>query len=188
MKKFLGITSGMVAIFLMLGCATVNVYVTFPEKEIKNAATDIEDSLGGGGERGRLRQPLRQPLNFNPFSTLLYAETISPELKIYTPEIKAALASRKKRFRLINEYKSKGVIGENNKALVQIRGVATSSVQRLVREENKDRMTIYQALVRQNNMPSGQLTIVQDQFAAVHREKANRGEWIQLPNNNWIKK
>ena len=182
MKKFLGITSGIVAIFLMLGCATVNIYVTFPEKEIRNAATDIENSLEGGGETGRF--------NFNPFSppALLYAESVSSELKIYTSEIKTALASRRKRSSLVNEYKSKGVIGENNKGLVQIRGVATSSVQRLVREENKDRMTIYQALVRQNNMSPEQLEIVQEQFAAVHREKANKGEWIQLPTGKWIKK
>jgi len=186
MKNFLGITSGIVAIFLMLGCATVNIYVTFPEKEIRNAATDIENSLEGGGETGSLRQPL----SFNPFSppTLLYAESISPKLKVYTSEIKTALASRRKRFSLINEYKSKGIIGENNKGLVRIRGVAPSSVQRLVREENKDRMIIYQALVRQNNMPPEQLEIVQEQFAAVHREKANKGEWIQLPTGKWIRK
>lgn len=185
MKKFLGITSGIVAIFLMLGCATVNVYVTFPEKEIRNAATDIENLLEGGGETGRLRQPP----SFNHFlsPTLLYAESISSELKVYTSEIKTALDSRRKRLPLINEYKSNGIIGENNKGLVQIRGVATSSAQRLVREENKDRMTIYQALVHQNNMPPDQLAIVQDQFAAVHREKANKGEWIQLPAGNWIK-
>ena len=181
MKKFLGITSGIVAIFLMLGCATVNIYVTFPEKEIRNAAADIENLLEEGEDAGSF--------NFNPFtSTLLYAESISSELKVYTPEIKTALASRRKRLRLINEYKSKGVIGENNKGLVRIRGVAASSVQRLVKEENKDRMTIYQALVRQNNMPPEQLEIVQEQFAAVHRGKANKGEWIQLPTGKWIKK
>ncbi len=185
MKKFLGITSGIVAIFLMLGCATVNIYVTFPEKEIRNAAADIENSLEEGEDAGSLRQPL----SFNPFtSTLLYAESINSELKVYTPEIKTALASRRKRLQLINEYKSKGVIGENNKGLVQIRGVAASSVQRLVKEENKDRMTIYQTLVKQNDMPPEQLEIVKEQFAAVHRGKANKGEWIQLPTGKWIKK
>ncbi len=180
MKKFLAITSGMIVIFLMLGCATVNVYVTFPEKEIKNAAVDIEDSVEGAAGS----------FNFNPFSppVLLYAATIKSELKVYTPEIKKALSSRKKRFPLIDEYMSKSLIGENNKGLVQIRGTATSALQRLVKEENKNRMTIYQALVRQNNMPSSQLEIVQEQFAAVHREKARRGEWIQLPTGRWIKK
>ena len=179
MKKFLTIASGMVAIFLLIGCATVNVYVTFPQEKIKDAASDIESQLEEGG----------RSFNFNPFAPrLLYAETITPELKVYTPEVKNALASRKARFSQIKEYRRKGVIGEDNKGLLQIRSAATSEVKRLVREENRDRMTIYQALVRQNNMPPDQLKLVQEQFAAVRREKANKGEWIQLPNGNWIRK
>ncbi|HCG77272.1 MAG: hypothetical protein COZ37_03885 [bacterium (Candidatus Ratteibacteria) CG_4_10_14_3_um_filter_41_18] len=179
MKKFLSIIPGIAIIFLLINCATVNVYVTFPQEKIKDAAIDIENQLEEGGKS----------FNFNPFASgLLYAETITPELKVHTPEIEKALASRKARFPQIKEYKRQGVIGENNEGLLEIRGNAEIQVQRLVKEENKDRMTIYQTLVQQNNMSPGQLKVIQEQFAATRRKRAKKGEWIQLPDGDWTQK
>ncbi len=106
------------------------------------------------------------------------------DLKKMTPEIEAALKNRQARFSTLQRSKQAGTVGENNQGYV----TALQGDQGLVSQENRDRETIYQGLVTQNNLGSNGLQEVQRAFAEVQRDKASSGEMIQSPAGDWVRK
>lgn len=118
------------------------------------------------------------------------AEAQVPELKTQTPEVMAAVGSRRQRFPQLSAAMAQGCIGENNQGLVEARpGTGCPpGVGALVSGENRDRMLIYRALVEQNNMPPGDLVRVQQAFAKTNRERAAPGTWVQSPDGQWTRR
>ena len=118
------------------------------------------------------------------------AEAQVPELKTQTPEVMAAVASRRDRFAQLSAAMAQGCIGENNRGLVEARPGTTcpGNVGALVSGENRDRMLIYRTLVQQNNMPPGDLMRVQQAFAKTNRERAAPGTWVQGPDGQWARR
>jgi len=106
------------------------------------------------------------------------------DFKKMTPEIEAALKNRQARFGALQQLKQSGAVGENNQGYV----AALQGDQALVSQENRDRETIYQGLVAQNNLGPGGLGEVQRAFAEVQRDKASSGEMVQSPAGEWGRK
>ena len=188
-----------VSMLLLTGCLAVTVNVHFPQEKIDSAAASIEDLV-----RAPKEAPTAPPASTPPRSEGIVpalarvtawlqpaaAEAQVPNLKTQTPEIMAVIQSRSSRYPQLAAEMAKGCIGENNQGLVEARPGTNCSpnVGALVSGENSDRMKLYQTLVQQNNMPSGDITRVQTAFAKENRERAPAATWIQDESGGWRRK
>lgn len=107
-------------------------------------------------------------------------------IKEMTPEVKAALDSRRERFEQLEQLKSSGTVGENNKGYVEVL-VNKGNAKAIVSAENKDRKVIYLTIASQNGLEEA-LSTIEDVFAQVQRDKADSGEKIQDIDGKWIVK
>ncbi|MEO6423038.1 MAG: DUF1318 domain-containing protein [Candidatus Nitrotoga sp.] len=95
----------------------------------------------------------------------------------------------------LNRYKSMGIFGENNKGgitLLEPEKVELSGrafVDNLIKEENEDRLIIMSRIIETNEtLSSTDAPRVQKMFASLNRDKALKGERIQLDSGKWIQK
>jgi len=185
---------------LLHGCLSVTVNVAFPQEKLEGAAASIEDMVGSGPPagpapaaparkpEGRVPEPARPRLAwFQP--AVVEAQEV-PELRTRTPEVMAAIESRRKRRPELDAVARTGCLGENKGGLVEARPGQNCppTLGQLVAAENADRMFLYKTLVAQNSMPAADITRVQAAFAKVRREKAAPGTWVQLENGQWTRK
>jgi len=141
---------------------------------------DIEDMVSGKkpiegeGEEKKSKEKDSSFLRFLGIETLWAEE--------YSSQTLEAIKRRKERYSQISSYKQKGYLGENNQGLVEIRESAEDNeLQNTVEGENQDRETIYQEVLRKQNLPTEAISQVKYYFARVNRERAKPGEWIQAP-------
>ena len=92
-------------------------------------------------------------------------------------------------------FKRLGLVGENNKGGVTLLSPEKVSsedkafLDNLLKEENEDRLVVMHRVVETNEKLTPQdLPKVHTMFAALNRDKAVKGEWIQLENNKWVQK
>jgi len=114
------------------------------------------------------------------------------------PDVVQAYRNRGKRLDVINNMLSQGKVGLGNKGLLVQRGDLTNEEKADFNAENKDRETIIEgmakAIVKINNIdPTSQnikrvIPEAAEQFAAVRRNEAQPGWWIQLPDGSWRQK
>lgn len=185
-----------VTLLVVAGCVPVTVNVYFPQEKIDSAAGNIEDLVRGGTEGKPAPPPVKKDDKQGWFWAPSAAEaqvTVQvprvPELKTRTPEVMASIESRRQRFPQVQQWKTRGCIGENAQGLVEARpGQGCGpEVGGLIAAENRDRMTLYRTLLQQNNMPPEDLPKVQAGFAKANRERAQGGEWIQT-ETGWVRK
>ncbi|WNM60505.1 DUF1318 domain-containing protein [Candidatus Nitrospira neomarina] len=95
----------------------------------------------------------------------------------------------------LNRYKSLGIIGENNEGGVtllepeKVQPDDRAFVENLIKEENEDRLAIMGRIVETNEtLTPSELPRVHKMFAALNRDKALKGERIQLDNGTWTQK
>lgn len=183
-------------------CVAVTINVTFPQEKIEGAAASIEDLVRGDSREGPKKKegapPKKEDKRGWLQGTTELAEWLAPaqafaqvpELKTRTPEVMASIESRRQRFQQIQQWKSRGCIGENAQGLVEARPGqgCGGEVAGLVEAENRDRMTLYRTLLQQNNMPPGDMARIQAAFAKVNRERVSAGEWIQTEDGKWARK
>ena len=95
----------------------------------------------------------------------------------------------------LNRYKRSGLVGENNEGGITI--VAPEKIppeerefmESLIQEENEDRVTIMNRVIETNEtLTKKDLPRVYKMFAALNRDKALEGEWIQDENGTWTQK
>ncbi len=189
---------------LLAGCVSVTINVSFPQEKLESAASSIEDMVGGGSSPPKTPHEGTPPAQEKPQGLVparggswfaLLAPSVAeaqavPELKTRTPEVMAAIESRRKRNAEVDGAARTGCLGENSQGLVETRPGQScpTNLGLLVSAENADRMFIYRTLVEQNNMPPADISRVQSAFAKTRREKAAPGTWIQLENGQWTKK
>jgi uncharacterized protein len=192
---------------LLATCARITVNVYFPAAEIRNAAQEIE---------GQVRQPEatppeevppkapaapQKPQSSDPGRppwTLHLAWGAAPviaqqqlNLNVSTPAIRSLIASRQQRYPNLVSLFTQGVLGENNRGLVEIRPSPDLSLQDKARattlstEENRDRQQLYAELAKANNIPPGRIAEVGSIFADVNRQQAQAGWWIQGQDGAW---
>ena len=192
--------------FLMLAvlaaCVRVNVY--FPEAEVRDLSKQIEDEVRKqaaqqSGEAPPAPQPPPTPNQGASMFDLLVgatpamAQVAQPE--ITNPAIRKIIDSRAARYNELRRYLDQGVLGENNKGLLEVRNLealtdlkARADVQRLVKGENADRQELYKEIAAAKNVDLAQLPKIQETYAATLRQNAKPGDWIQQPDGNWVKK
>jgi len=112
-------------------------------------------------------------------------------------DILSAFKNRDLRKGEINRLKAEGIIGENNRGLVEVvdterldRDPALKQkVLRLVEEENRDRRAIMERVIQRNaRLRSRDREKVYAVFARINQRKSAPGTWIQLSNGKWVRK
>jgi len=193
-----------------LACVTINVY--FPEEAVEDLSQQIEsqvqeraaqidedppsvedepavqdDPEAPGGEAAQRSGLFETLLGIQP--ALAAGEVAAPE--VTNPAIRKIIDSRAKRIGAINAYKSKGVIGENNKALLEIRDLGAvdlrsrAEVQRLVKEENTDRERLFGEIATAKNVDRSQLPRIRETYAKTLHANSRSGDWIQSADGSW---
>jgi uncharacterized protein YdbL (DUF1318 family) len=84
----------------------------------------------------------------------------------------------------INALKDKGIIGENNKGLLEFR-TSDHSQAKLIKKENEDRIAVYKYIAKKTGTTP---EIVAKARAEKIAEKAPKGHWLQDKSGKWYKK
>ncbi len=208
MKRSIAIGLGCAA--LLAACITINVY--FPEAAVKELSQQIEDEVQktAAGEAAPAPDPTPTPVAqstegrsesllsyiLSLGATTAYAaqdEVAAPE--ITNPAIRKIIDSRATRLEAVNDLKAKGVIGESNQALLEVRNLDAiqglkerADVQKLVKDENADREQLFKEIAAAKNVDLAQLPQIRATYAETLRENAHPGDWIQLPDGSWVQK
>ena len=90
-----------------------------------------------------------------------------------------------KRLPTITNFKSEGLVGENNKGYLEVRASISADKKKIVDDENRDRKIVYQEIA---SKVGGSLDTISLKRAQQIRESSPSGVWVQLPNGNWTKK
>lgn len=97
-------------------------------------------------------------------------------------EIKARMQER---LPTLDQMKTEGIIGENNLGFLEFVPGAAKQKQDVVKAENQDRQTVYDAIARQQKTTA---EFVGKRRAIQIAEKAEPGVWLQDSSGNWYKK
>lgn len=115
---------------------------------------------------------------------LIAASVIGATL-VRAESLGAVKARIEQRLAAVDALKDRGVIGENNRGFVEVRGTAAAADHRIVADENADRQTVYAAIAAQSK----------ESAEAVGRTRAQKivaaarpGQWIQDAGGAWKKK
>jgi uncharacterized protein YdbL (DUF1318 family) len=211
-RRILGQGSLTAILLIGLACVTINVY--FPEAKIQDLSQRIEDEVAqraveleeGTGEEGAAPEgtanedpPEVMPGRTSALSLLLgatpaYAQSV-PDPGVSNPAIRAIIDARAARVQQINDFKSRGLIGESNQALLEARSLDSISdlrqraaLQKLVKDENADRERLYKEVAAAEGVDLAQLPRIRKTYAETLRNNARPGDWIQLPGGQWKQK
>ncbi|WP_163340183.1 YdbL family protein [Desulfopila sp. IMCC35008] len=88
------------------------------------------------------------------------------------------------RIPVINNLKAAGVVGENNKGLLEFRS-GDKSKQDVVTAENNDRKKVYAAIAKKEGVNP---TLVGQRRAQMIAQKGKKGQWFQGADGKWYKK
>ncbi|OGX29652.1 MAG: hypothetical protein A2879_05025 [Omnitrophica WOR_2 bacterium RIFCSPHIGHO2_01_FULL_49_10] len=178
MKNKMVVLTVLLAVFLGVGCASVQVKA--PKDPIKvditmrldvyqHVVKDIDDieSIVSGKTGAKPKDGMK--LNF------LMANACADEG--LSPDVEQAAMRRKDRRSELTSWESKGAVGENKFGLVEVKGGEAPAD--LVNSENSDRMIIYNALSQKNGAP---LEDVQKIYAKRLQDDAPAGTPIEAMN------
>ncbi len=98
------------------------------------------------------------------------------------PAIKARMEQR---LGAIDAMKDRGVVGENNRGFLEVRGNASGQDQQLISDENSDRRAVYAAIAAKTGATADS---VGRQRAQQLAGLARPGHWIQEQNGQWRQK
>lgn len=209
MKRRVRILSGVI-LSAVLSCAVITVNVYFPEKDVKEAYKALEKELmtpdQKNGEKRPGEAPAGRPLGLLRFGFVSEAHAQEPglaarisEIIKRMPDVVNAYRDMGGRISDTDRLRDGGMVGEGKDGLLTQREAALSPADRKVVEmENADRRTVMQgmtrAIIRINRVPENEENIRQvmpqavEQFAALRRDSAKKGWWIQDPSGNWFRK
>jgi uncharacterized protein YdbL (DUF1318 family) len=197
-------------VFIIASCAVITVNIYFPEKDVKEAYKALEKELMATDEKTEDKQPEDKPEG-KPESSIRFefvssvyaqeaglADEISKVVK-RMPEVVQAYKAMGARIADTDRLRDSGAVGEANKGLLVVREKTLSpSDKRIVDMENKNRRSVMEgmakAIVKINRLPLNDKNLNQvrpqaiEQFAAIRRDSAKKGWWIQDANGNWSKK
>jgi len=187
-------------------CAVITVNIYFPEKDVQEAYRVLEKELmTPGGEQKEQAAPAKPEsrLRLEWVKTAWaeeenLAEKIAETVK-RMPDVVEAYRQMGVRLAEIDRLREAGLVGEANTGLLVPRGGSLSPEDsRLVEAENENRKTVIRgmakAIVRINRQPDTPANVDQvmpqatAQFAAIRRDSARKGWWIQTEDGNWVRK
>lgn len=193
-------------IFIITSCVAITVNIYFPEKDVQEAYKNLEKELMKTNQEENIEKPeekTESSIRFEFITTANaqeagLADKVSEIVK-KMPDVVNAYKEMGKRLPEIDRLRDSGAVGEgNNGLLIEREGKLSPQDKKLVDMENEDRKTVMtgmaKAIIRVNrdreneeNMKRAMPIAVQ-QFAALKRDKAKKGWWIQHVNGNWDKK
>ena len=170
----------------LAACVPVTVNVTFPQEKLDNAARHIEDTSAQSASASPAPQPQAPSAAGRGASTWLRRPG-STSARRKSSKVTEARRARRPALR---ELKARGCIGETNQGLLTARpgegcGVEVAD---LINAENADRQVIYDAFMKENNIPASDSPRVRSAFAKARLERARPNDWIQLENGQWTRK
>lgn len=119
-------------------------------------------------------------LKFSSFLTIVVCLTLFIGSELSAASIKERMA---KRIPAITSLKDQGIVGENNKGLLEFRSAKKQAD--LVAAENKDRKAVYKAIGKsQGTSPDH----VGKRRAKMIASKGKKGYWYQKPDGSWYQK
>lgn len=83
----------------------------------------------------------------------------------------------------INSLKDQGIVGENNKGILEFR--AAKKKADIVTAENKDRAKVYKAIAKKQGATP---TLVGERRAKMIADKGRKGHQFQKPDGSWYTK
>lgn len=98
-----------------------------------------------------------------------------------SPEVEQAALRRKDRRQDLIAWEAKGVIGENKSGLLDFRGTGSPEAEKLIKDENSDRMVIYQAVASKNGTSVAE---VEKLYAKRLQQDAPSGTPIEVLNES----
>ncbi len=119
--------------------------------------------------------------NFKIFSCLVIAVMLLGAINCSAESIKDRMVNR---LPAINGLKSQGLIGENNRGLLEYR-TKQKPQQDVVGGENKDRQAVYGAIAKKQGVDP---TLVGQRRAKQIADIGSPGQWFQKPDGTWYKK
>ena len=214
MKPALKYVIAAIACAFLVSCFNITVNVYFPEKDVKSAFKTLEQELmkgEGAPESPAAPAPETAPpagphswLRFGFGPEEAYAQgagELSSELadKLKNePSVVQAYRAMGERLGFVNRLRDQGLVGEGKDGLLSPKDKLDKRSAAAVAEENADRQAIIKAMakaiVQINNQPVNDQTISQvldkaaAQFAAVRRDAAKAGWWVQNEDGSWAKK
>lgn len=196
----------LLVVFLGAACAVITVNIYFPEKDVQEAYRVLEKELmTPGGEQKEQAEPAKPQTRFRlEWAGTAWAEQENLAEKIAEtvkkmPDVVEAYRQMGLRLAQIDRLRDAGLVGEANTGLLVPReGTLGPEESRLVEAENENRKTVIRgmakAIVRINRQPETPANIEQvmpqatAQFAAIRRDAARKGWWIQSEDGNWSRK
>jgi uncharacterized protein YdbL (DUF1318 family) len=198
-----------ILLLVLVSCAIITVNVYFPEKEVKEAYKELEKELMTPESPGQAptSKPEGKPegsLKFE-FISSAYAQERPlsgriAEIVRKMPEVVSAYRAIGARIPEIDKLRDSGLVGEGNNGMLVVRDekLMTPDAKRLVALINENRRTIItgmsRAIIRINRAPENEQNLKQvlpqatEQFAAIRRDSAKKGWWIQDQYGNWTRK
>lgn len=192
--------------FIMASCAVITVNIYFPEKAVQEAYKDLEKELmkqDNGPDQNKGQAKPESSIRFEFVSSAFaqdagLAERITETIK-RMPEVVEAYREMGARVADIDRLRDSGAVGEANTGLLVVReGALSPGDKKLFDAENENRRTVMkgmaQAIIKINRVQLNEANLKQvmpqavEQFAAIRRDSAKKGWWIQSPDGNWRKK
>lgn len=171
----------------LAACVPVTVNITFPQEQLDTAARQIEETTAQSGPApAPLSAPAGPPTSTSGGRTV----DVTPRIDTRAPEVVKATESRRQRRPALREWKNRGCVGETNQGTVVARpgeGCGEEAAA-LMRAENADRAIIYEAFMKENNIPAADRPRVQSAFSKARQERSRGNDWVQLADGQWIRK
>jgi hypothetical protein len=198
-----------ILLWVLVSCAIITVNVYFPEKEVKEAYKELEKELmtPGGPSQEPTPKPEEKPEGSSKFELISSAYAQEPgladniaQIVKRMPEVVNAYKEMGARLPAIDKLRDSGAVGEGKDGLLVVRDekLMTPEGKRLLDVENGNRRTVMngmaRAIIRINRVPENDSNLKQvlpqavEQFAAVRRDSAKKGWWIQDQYGNWTRK
>ena len=181
---------------VIAACVTVNV--NFPESAVQKATDDYVRDLYRAKEKGKAPSPDASTPSAKPsqgFNLSLITEAVAADgIKV---DSAAALQIRTKLASRVDEViaqKRAGVLGESNdgkltlQAPDKLKPLLKSKVDKLVKDENTDRETLYNEILKSNGFPAGRMKDVEKSFARSFQAESPSGTWVQDDGGKWSQK
>lgn len=191
--------------FVAASCAVITVNIYFPEKDVKEAYKTLEKELMNP-EKKPEGKPEDKPQSFLRLGLVSsanaqeagLAEKISETVK-KMPDVVNAYREMGARIADTDRLRDSGAVGEaKDGMLVERERTLSPADKKVVEMENANRQTVIKgmakAIIRINRLPENDENLRQvtpqatEQFAAIRRDSAKKGWWVQTPDGNWVRK
>lgn len=191
---------------VLVSCAVITVNIYFPEKDVKEAYKALEKELMVPDTKKDEKKPEGKPRSYLNFEMITpayaqesgLADKLSDMMK-KMPDVVNAYKEMGARIADIDRLRDGGTVGEGKDGLLVVReGSLSSGDKKLIDQENQNRKTVMngmaKAMLRTNREKENEANLKKvmpqavEYFAALRRDSAQKGWWIQDASGNWNRK